>query len=93
MELLFSVFLNSIHSIYSFYIKEIQYNIMPLYKHYVNIFINTPWDQVSNVIYVYFFFLILISSICVLLSKNPIHSVYDCPNKKRRQRWFPTLRM
>lgn len=60
---------------YQFYLK-IQYYIMTIYKHYINIFINTSWDQVFNILYILFFLIIILSSIGVLLSKNPIHSVF-----------------
>jgi NADH-quinone oxidoreductase subunit J len=34
------------------------------------------WDEVFNIVYLFFFFMIVISSMGVLLSKNPIHSVF-----------------
>lgn len=43
---------------------------------YINTFINISWDEVFNIVYIMFFFIIVISSMGVLLSKNPIHSVF-----------------
>ena len=61
--------------IINYYIKLQDY-LMTIYKSYVNIFINTSWDQVSNTIYIYIFLMVLISSISILFSKNPIHAVF-----------------
>ena len=62
-------------NIYQFYIKN-KYYIEILYNNYTNTFINMSWDEVFNIVYLFFFFMIVISSMGVLLSKNPIHSVF-----------------
>lgn len=60
---------------YKFYLKE-KYYIETIYNKNINIFINISWDEVFNILYIYFFFIIIISSMGVLFSKNPIHSVF-----------------
>ena len=62
-------------NIYQFYIKE-KYYIDIVYNNYINFFGNMSWDEVFNFIYILFFIIIIISSMGVLLSKNPIHSVF-----------------
>jgi len=62
-------------NIYQFYIKN-KYYINVFYNNYINFFINLSWDGVYNKLYLIFFLFIIISSIGVLLSKNPIHSVF-----------------
>jgi len=62
-------------NIYQFYIKN-KYYINVFYNNYINVFINLSWDGVYNKLYLIFFLFIIISSIGVLLSKNPIHSVF-----------------
>ena len=37
---------------------------------------NIQWDNIYNILYILFFLIIIISSLGVLLSKNPIHSVF-----------------
>ena len=61
---------------YKFFLKD-KYYIETLYNKNISIFINNvAWDKVFNIVYILFFFIIVISSIGVLLSKNPIHSVF-----------------
>ena len=61
---------------YKFFLKD-KYYIETLYNKNINIFINNiAWDKVFNIVYILFFFIIVISSMGVLLSKNPIHSVF-----------------
>jgi NADH:ubiquinone oxidoreductase subunit 6 (subunit J) len=61
---------------YKFFLKD-KYYIETLYNKNINIFINNmAWDKVFNIVYILFFFIIVISSIGVLLAKNPIHSVF-----------------
>lgn len=62
-------------SIYQFYLKN-KYYIELLYNNYTNVFVNMSWDGVFNILYIFFFFMIVLSSLGVLLSKNPIHSVF-----------------
>lgn len=61
--------------LYKFYLKS-KYYIEIIYNKYINIFVDISWDQVLNILYIYFFLIIVISSMGVLLSKNPIHSVF-----------------
>lgn len=67
--------MNFLTNIYQFYIKKLYY-IEVLYNNYFNTFINMSWDEVFNILYIFFFFIIVLSSMGVLLSKNPIHSVF-----------------
>jgi NADH-quinone oxidoreductase subunit J len=60
---------------YKFYLK-LKYYIEIIFNKYINIFIDMSWDTVFNLLYIYFFIIIVISSMGVLLSKNPIHSVF-----------------
>jgi len=60
---------------YKFYLKE-KYFIETIYNKNLNIFANISWDEVFNITYVLFFLIIVISSMGVLFSKNPIHSVF-----------------
>ena len=62
-------------NIYQFYLKN-KYYIEVIYNNYANTFINMSWDEVFNIVYIFFFFMIVMSSMGVLLSKNPIHSVF-----------------
>lgn len=64
-----------INNIYNFYIKE-KYYIDIIFFNYLNIFGNMSWDKVFNIVYILFLIIIILSSIAVLLSKNPIHSVF-----------------
>jgi len=61
---------------YKFFLKD-KYYIETIYNKNIHIFINNiAWDEVFNIIYILFFLIIVISSMGVLLSKNPIHSVF-----------------
>ena len=60
---------------YKFYLK-LKYYIEIIFNKFINIFIDISWDEVFNIVYILFFFIIVISSMGVLLSKNPIHSVF-----------------
>lgn len=62
-------------TLYKYYLKK-KYYLEIINNKLTNIFINMSWDEVFNIVYVLFFLIIIISSICVLLSKNPIHSVF-----------------
>jgi len=64
-----------LETLYKFYLKEKHY-IEIMCNKYINTFINMSWDEVFNILYILFFFIIIISSMGVLLSKNPIHSVF-----------------
>ncbi len=60
---------------YKFYLK-LKYYIEIIFNKFINIFIDVSWDEVFNIVYILFFFIVVISSMGVLLSKNPIHSVF-----------------
>ena len=60
---------------YKFYLK-LKYYIEVIFNKFISIFIDISWDEVFNIVYILFFFIIVISSLGVLLSKNPIHSVF-----------------
>ena len=60
---------------YKFYIKN-KYYAEVIFNKIANIFIDISWDKVFNIVYILFFFIIVLSSMGVLLSKNPIHSVF-----------------
>lgn len=60
---------------YKFYLK-LKYYVEIIFNKFISIFIDISWDEVFNIVYVLFFFIIVISSMGVLLSKNPIHSVF-----------------
>lgn len=67
-------------NIYEFYIKN-QYYIITIYNKYISnlgnmLWDNIQWDNIYNILYILFFLIIIISSLGVLLSKNPIHSVF-----------------
>lgn len=62
--------------LYKNYLKKKYYLDIILTNKLTNIFINMSWDEVFNIAYILFFLIIIISSISVLLSKNPIHSVF-----------------
>lgn len=61
--------------LYKCYLKQ-KYYLEILNNKFTSIFINMSWDEVFNIVYILFFLIIVISSISVLLSKNPIHSVF-----------------
>lgn len=60
---------------YKFYLK-LKYYFEIIFNKFINIFIDISWDEVFNIVYILFFFIIVLSSMGVLLSKNPIHSVF-----------------
>ena len=60
---------------YKFYLK-LKYYLEIIFNKFINIFIDISWDEVFNIVYILFFFIIVMSSMGVLLSKNPIHSVF-----------------
>lgn len=60
---------------YKFYLK-LKYYFEIIFNKFINIFIDVSWDEVFNIVYILFFFIIVMSSMGVLLSKNPIHSVF-----------------
>jgi NADH-quinone oxidoreductase subunit J len=63
-------------SLYKFFLKD-KYYLETIYNKNIYLFANNiAWDEVFNIIYIFFFFIIVISSMGVLLSKNPIHSVF-----------------
>ena len=62
-------------NLYKFYLKSIYY-IEIIYNKYIYIYMDISWDQVFNILYIYFYIIVVISSMGVLLSKNPIHSVF-----------------
>lgn len=63
-------------SLYKNYLKKKYYLEIIINNKFANVFINMSWDEVFNIVYILFFLIIIISSISVLLSKNPIHSVF-----------------
>jgi len=60
---------------YEFFIKN-KYYIISLYNKNIINFINLSWDEKYNYLYIIFFIIIITSSFGVLLSRNPIHSVF-----------------
>lgn len=62
-------------TLYKYYLKQ-KYYFEIVNNKFTNIFINMSWDEVFNIVYILFFLIIVISSLSVLLSKNPIHSVF-----------------
>lgn len=62
-------------NLYKFYLKK-KYYLEIINNKLAYIFVNMSWDEIFNTIYIIFFFIIVISSMGVLLSKNPIHSVF-----------------
>lgn len=62
-------------TLYKYYLKQ-KYYLEIVNNKFTNIFINMSWDEVFNIVYILFFLIIVISSLSVLLSKNPIHSVF-----------------
>jgi NADH-quinone oxidoreductase subunit J len=61
--------------LYKYYLKK-KYYLEIINNKFTYIFINMSWDEIFNIVYILFFFIIVISSMGVLLSKNPIHSVF-----------------
>ena len=62
-------------ALYKYYLK-IKYYLEIINNKFAYIFINMSWDEIFNIIYILFFLIIVVSSMGVLLSKNPIHSVF-----------------
>jgi len=67
--------MEKILNIYQYFIKSKYYIILLYNKNLINM-INISWDEKFNYWYVIFFIIIVISSLGVLLSRNPIHSVF-----------------
>lgn len=70
--------MNALIEIYKQYIIIYNNFINYFYYNYINnVFIQETWDYISSdFIYIFFFSIILFSSLGVILSKNPIHSVF-----------------
>lgn len=62
--------------LYKNYLKKKYYLDIIITHKFGNFFTNMSWDEVFNITYILFFLIIIISSISVLLAKNPIHSVF-----------------